>query len=513
MQKLDKPAFYISFGIFILLCISNYVFLTEDRISVFGFGYEYGTIAAAIAEGRGYSDVFGEGSGSTAWNLPLIVYINALFFKVFGVKSIYSIWALSIFKNLLIASANYVLIRIMYRIFESDYAYLVSIVFVYFIGQYLKFFTYDADDQPFFILIIALTILGIIDFIRLRSKKSIYLLCILSFVLPITIPTIGLALALILAYLFFQDIYKLKFSFTGERFLRLGYAKYVVLFAFIFSLPLSAWIYRNYTVFDKIIPSKSNMWYEFYMANVLDDDGVVSGVTFLGNHPFQKNAVQERYYQIGEKAFLEECEEKSKQFLEAYPDEYKKRVLNRIKNIFLFTNRPIEKEPIADEIKPYSRQLERVKLVYIEDSDLVNWISLNLDEQSFKQKLEKAGLDLSNDEAKTILLDWDKKKTVLLSKKYSFNQVVEGLSISIIPLLALITLIFLQKRKRVNLLLVVSFVMYIIHVLPYVFISHYLRYQRALLVMQSIFIFVLVYYMIEKTLSTRKNKTKQLITN
>lgn len=486
MKIKDKPAVYISLAIFILISIANLIILTESRVENFGFGYEYGNIAAALAEGRGYVDVFGKGSGATGWNLPLIVYVIAAFFKVFGVKSAAAVWALSLFKNFLIAATHYVLIKITKRITNDKFAYFISVLFLFYILQYLKFFIYDTDDQPYFILIISLTILGIFDFIFWQSKSSIYLLYVMSFILPITIPTIGLGFVLIMAFLLFKDIFTSKGNTFKNKIASFAYAKNIVVFGILFGISLSAWSFRNYLVFEKFIPSKSNMWYEFYMANVLDDDGVVSGVTFLGNHPYQKNAMQEKYYKLGEMAFLKECEIKSKDFVNQNSDKYLKNVLNRTRNILLFTSRPIEREPVDLEKIGAIKELEEANLVFSDNDSTVYWTSLKLDKTTFENSLGT----IAEKEKDAIIADWGLKKETFIAKNYSADQIIEGLSISFVPVLCMLLCFFFKKSSKEKALLAVCMILYFIHILPYIFVSHYLRYQRPLLVIQCIVIFI-----------------------
>src|SRR5215472_11412042 len=53
----------------------------------FGFGWEMGRIAAAIASGHGFANQFGPPTGPTAWEPPLYPYLTAGVFMLFGVYS------------------------------------------------------------------------------------------------------------------------------------------------------------------------------------------------------------------------------------------------------------------------------------------------------------------------------------------------------------------------------------------------------------------------------------------
>src|ERR1700722_9025100 len=55
---------------------------------------EPGNVAAALAQGRGFSDPFDGGTGATAWVSPLPAWVEAGVFLVLGVKTAASAKAL-----------------------------------------------------------------------------------------------------------------------------------------------------------------------------------------------------------------------------------------------------------------------------------------------------------------------------------------------------------------------------------------------------------------------------------
>src|ERR1700694_5069228 len=60
----------------------------------FGFGWEMGRVARSIAQGQGFSSPYEENTGPSAWEPPLYPYLMAGVFKVFGIYSYASAWAL-----------------------------------------------------------------------------------------------------------------------------------------------------------------------------------------------------------------------------------------------------------------------------------------------------------------------------------------------------------------------------------------------------------------------------------
>jgi hypothetical protein len=75
-----------------------------------------------------------------------------------------------------------------------------------------------------------------------------------------------------------------------------------VLFA---GLALTPWTVRNYLVFGRIIPVKSNLAYELYQSQCLQPDGLIQSKTF-STHPYGAGGRERSEYQaMGEIAFLD----------------------------------------------------------------------------------------------------------------------------------------------------------------------------------------------------------------
>src|SRR5580698_8167944 len=71
---------------------------------------EPGNVAAALAQGRGFSDPFDGGTGATAWVSPLTPLVEAGVFTVFGVKSGMSAFVMLLLTLAGLAGANALLL-------------------------------------------------------------------------------------------------------------------------------------------------------------------------------------------------------------------------------------------------------------------------------------------------------------------------------------------------------------------------------------------------------------------
>lgn len=93
LEKLRSAFFSVGFIVvaaFVLrMAYFCYVFgVREAALPVLSYGAETGAVAAAIASGRGYSSPLpGVSSGATAWLPPIFPYLLAGVFKLFGIYS------------------------------------------------------------------------------------------------------------------------------------------------------------------------------------------------------------------------------------------------------------------------------------------------------------------------------------------------------------------------------------------------------------------------------------------
>jgi hypothetical protein len=79
-------------------------------------------------------------------------------------------------------------------------------------------------------------------------------------------------------------------------------------------LVLMPWAVRNWVVFGRLIPMKSNLAYELYQSQCLQRDGMLQASTFL-QHPYGGNTREgEEYDRFGEVGFVER---KQLQFLDS----------------------------------------------------------------------------------------------------------------------------------------------------------------------------------------------------
>jgi len=90
----------------------------------------------------------------------------------------------------------------------------------------------------------------------------------------------------------------------------------------------SPWVVRNALVFHRFIPTKSNLPFEEYQANVLDTDGVYE-ISSMLEHPYNSENMRFEYQQLGEIAFVDSYGKRFRKQLAVHPQGILRRVLNR----------------------------------------------------------------------------------------------------------------------------------------------------------------------------------------
>ena len=478
--------------------------LDTDEVA-FDFGAEYGNIAASVAKGEGFANVFTDESGPTAWHPPLNVYLMALVFVLFGVKSYASMWVLFLIRNAAFAFTAFFLLKISDKSGFGKYRWLVVIFFVLLILLNKNLLLYRVDDVYLITFISSIMVYAMISFVQKPSRKSFILLYILAFILPLTIPSMALAFVVLL-FGYFMILSFQIFRNTKEQghivqtIFRHPSLRAIVLSGFVFIAAVSVWSYRNYLVFDTFIPMKSNLWAEFYFANVLDDDGILSTEFYRKHHPSKDNYALDKYLRQGEVQFVAESKEVAKQYVKQEPAIYLKKVGNRIFNALVHTDH-------ISDVRPANLSLfsedELLKLQEAQLLILERWTSLKLSRQNFTEQIKP--LHLKNEQA--AIDDWAKQKKAYMNRKSSIIHLALGAIVALVPFICFVIGLFIKNIRR-NMVFIVTSVIYFVHLLPYVLVSHQFRYQYALVALQAIFMFFVasvvitaIYPLLEKSKS------------
>lgn len=459
---------------------------TNDKIVL--LGAEYATIAQSLIDGEGYSNPFENETGPTAWMPPMLVFIHVLVFKVFGMsyKAYLVLSTIRLFGYIL---SFYFLLKAknLSNIPVSNLILAVLFIFYLRIGGFEILLL--SMEHWVYHLIGALLLYGFYCF--LKAGKGVILISTLCFIVPIAAPALFIPQAILLAVLFL--FYCKQKWWTGDFIDTNIFIKHFFLFGVIATLSVSIWTYRNYKVFDTLIVSKPNTWFEFYLANIKDEKGALHKSTFIKYHPLFNEEICETINEVGEANWLKPFEDSAKIYIRDNKTEYYSKVSYRARNIFYFQSKMDDRQKVQNDLLLNS---EDIHTLYNQktlsgnlNKNTVYWDILQLENDEVKKLLSNAELRYQ----RLWYDDFLRAKNKFTS--FSFMDRVYRFSVAGLPLVALLFIFFLYWKKDKKLLLVLS-VFYLIFFVPFILISFTSRYQLFVLEFQTLIVAIFVTYLV-----------------
>jgi hypothetical protein len=287
---------------------------------------EPGNVAAALAQGRGFSDPFGGGTGATAWVSPLPAWIEALVFLAFGVKSAASAKALLVLTVLGLGAANALLVAAM-EPFGAWAAAAASASFLAYAALVPSGPLEVLSEAWLDILLSAALLWAALGAARNPRGRAGAALVAVSLLAPLDNAGLAAAAALVL----------LAVAWPLRRDPRALAVPAAAAAAAL--LVVSAWTWRNASALGRLIPLKSNFWFELHLANVDSPDGLPRTEAVLRALPYFDPGQFARYAALGEAAYVDSFRAPSLAALRADPLHFAGNVLRRATDAAVFCRR------------------------------------------------------------------------------------------------------------------------------------------------------------------------------
>ncbi len=422
------------------------------------FGAEYGNIAASLVQGRGFAGAFEASSQPTSWMPPLLPFLLAAVFQIGGVKTIASAQILVGFRMLSLLATLYCL-RLLSREL-SVRPWLVSLVFALLAGLDFVSSQTPFHDGPFLGFLLSLTLLACLRFRRGQWRLA----AAVGLVVPLASPAI-----------LFGFVVLVLASRMDTR------KTALVLVAC--ALPLSAWCTRNAVVLGGFVPIKSNLWFDFHQANLLDRDGVNGSSTFNRYHPVGASpAVLNAYRDQGEIQFNRSHRKECLRLLKERPLVYLSKVVHRLANATLFLH-PVNDVRASELELPAAVQarLVRQKLA-MGGSPRMFWNCLEVSPQE-----AQALFGSFPGQGESLMADWSRARAVMESEHSGWGLALWGWLHSFLPTLAILAgFLRAEVRRQPGFRFTVG--LYGLYLLPYVAVSHYERYQMPLIGLMALLV-------------------------
>jgi len=300
-----------------------YLFITAEQRAVrenLAFGYEAGAVAAAIAQGRGFSSPLRfVQTGPTAWFTPIYPYLLAGIFKLFGVYSYTSSILIRFVDNIFSACTCWPIYAIGAKAFNKRVGAVSAWIWAFF-PMSLYFSTVWVWDTALSAFMLALIVAATFD---LRGSERLTswtgygaLWAAGAMVNP------GLVSALPPLALWALWPLRPRFATAGRL---------VLASSLMFAAGITPWTVRNYVVFHKFIPFRSNFALELWLGN---NPGVPdSWSPWL--HPNDDPAEAAKYARMTEIPYMQEKQQEAMRFIRTHPLDVLNFTLHRFANNWL----------------------------------------------------------------------------------------------------------------------------------------------------------------------------------
>ncbi|MGB6668563.1 MAG: glycosyltransferase family 39 protein [Candidatus Acidiferrum sp.] len=273
-------------------------------LGIVPFQQETGNIAAALARGAGFSDVFRTNTGQTAWLAPVYPLIVAATFKVFGAFTTRAFFACVALNILFSAAACVPIFYAGKRIWGLGVASGAAWLWAIFPTAVMMPFEWIWDTSLSALLsaMILWATLTLTESERVRDWCGYGLLWGLALM---TNPALGALLPFLLGWAALRG--------RGEnraRWKRAGLAAGLTILCCV------PWTVRNYIAFHRLIPLRSNLPFELWLGNndIFDPDA------HDGRMSITRTEEARTYTRMGETAYMREKWRLATSFIESHPN-------------------------------------------------------------------------------------------------------------------------------------------------------------------------------------------------
>lgn len=445
--------------------------LNLPRLAPGAFNWaEPGNVAAALAEGRGFSDPFAGGTGATAWVPPLPVWIDAAVFSLAGVKTPAAAKILLGLAVLGLAATHALLLLTL----APGGGGLRGVASGLFLAGAIALPNGPlvVKSEAWLNLFLGVALLAAaLAHRRQPGRRATLALVAVAILAPLANAGLALATAVVL----------LALAWCDGRSRSWHAAPYVAALAA--TLALGAWTARNAVALGRIVPLKSNFWFELHLTNVAAPDGIARGEVVLREMPFFSTAAFERYARLGEIAYVESFRAPALAALKADPAHFAANVMRRASRALVYCFVDEGNAPTRAAFSP----ADTLKL--IQAGELLplggtgRWLWTRLETPPAIAQARFAALGLAD--FRTVWRDWAEKRLAYDAERLSVARVSVGFMTAGAPVLALLAAALagggrLSREAAWTTLIAAALLA------PFVLVNHNPRQQFTLLVLQAV---------------------------
>lgn len=277
--------------------------IPHQILSTVPFEQETGNIAFALSQGKGFSNLFRQDTGPTAWIPPVYPFLLSLIFRVFGPFTLSSFFAAVLLNALFSAATTFPLSHLAQKVAGSTVDIITAWLWAALPAGIMMPFEWIWDTS--LSVLLATTILWMTLRISESAKRSLWLAYALLWAIALlTNPSLSIALPFLLfwAAVRARDVVQLPWRIPVRT----------LLLIVLCCLP---WTIRNYSAFHRVIPIRSNLPFELWIGNNdIFDPHAVKGIQRI-----TRLEETRRYAQLGETAYLADKQIRAVTFIRQKP--------------------------------------------------------------------------------------------------------------------------------------------------------------------------------------------------
>jgi Dolichyl-phosphate-mannose-protein mannosyltransferase len=277
--------------------------IPHQILSTVPFEQETGNIAFALSQGKGFSNLFRQDTGPTAWIPPIYPFLLSSIFRVFGPFTLSSFFAAVLLNTLFSAATTFPLFHLSQKVAGRTVANFTAWLWVALPAGIMVPFEWIWDTS--LSVLLATTLLWMTLHISESARRSLWLIYAMLWAIALlTNPSLGTALPFLLfwAAVRARDVVQLPWRVPARA----------LLLIVLCCLP---WTMRNYSVFHRVIPIRSSLPFELWIGNNdIFDPHAVNGVQRITR--FEETR---RYAQLGETAYLADKQIRAVTFIRQKP--------------------------------------------------------------------------------------------------------------------------------------------------------------------------------------------------
>jgi len=304
----------IALAVRVLWIIVAHTYRIRTNENNFGFGWETGRIAYALAHGMGFSSPFGGDTGPSAWTAPVYPWIASLAFRAFGSYSRASAFALLSFNSVFGALTCWTIYRTALRIFGRTVALWSGWVWALYpdtIFWSVKWIWETSLSAFLLSLLFMLTV-------EMEGEERVSSWIGYGLLWGVT----ALSNPAALSFLPFGGCW-LVYQLHRRR---KAFLMPAVLSAIVFWMTIMPWMVRNYEVMGKVVFIRDNFGNELRVGN----NPLADGQYVLALHPSHNDFLLAKYQRLGELAFCADQGRLAKEWIAQNPRRFAVITLRRV---------------------------------------------------------------------------------------------------------------------------------------------------------------------------------------